>query len=118
MIFDGDCGFCRRSVRSFKSLTGEAVEYIPQQAPECRERFPELDPEALQRSVHVVEPNGKVTSGAEAVVRALATNPRWRWPAGVYARSRLAASVLEWGYAFVARHRMLFSRISRPFLRE
>jgi predicted DCC family thiol-disulfide oxidoreductase YuxK len=117
LIYDGDCGFCRGSVQRGASITGPAVEYLAQQARECRERFPELDPEALKESVHLVEPDGRVSRGAEAVFRALGVNPRWGWAVRAYERHPLLAGFLEWSYALVARHRTLFSWLTRPFLR-
>lgn len=118
LIFDGDCGFCRRTVRKGREITGDAIEYLSQQSPDCARRFPGLDREALRISVHLVEPDGTVTRGAHAILRALATNPRWQWAVRLYARQRWVARVMEAVYAWVARHREGVSRITRPFFRE
>lgn len=116
LIYDGDCGFCRRSVARAERLTGSRVEYLAQGAAECRTRFPSLPPEALRESVHLVEPGGRVSRGAEAVLRALATQERWGWALRSYERSRWLAAVLEWAYRRVARNRTFVSWITRPFL--
>jgi predicted DCC family thiol-disulfide oxidoreductase YuxK len=31
MLFDGDCGFCRRWIGKWKELTGDRVRYAPYQ---------------------------------------------------------------------------------------
>src|SRR5207302_7572875 len=82
MIFDGDCHFCSFWIGRWKCAIGEGVEYTPFQSPKVPARFPELPRERFQRSVHLVEPNGAVFTGAEAVFRSLAHNPRrrcWLW---------------------------------------
>lgn len=97
--------------------TGEAVEYLAQQAPECAARFPMLRAGDLAESVHLVEPGGRVTRGAEAVFRALAVNARRAWLARCYERRRWFARLSECAYGWVARHRVFMSRLTRPFLR-
>lgn len=116
LVFDGDCGFCRRSVALARRITGDRVEFLAQQVPACGQRFPQLDPRALAESVHWVGPTGEVTHGAEAVALTLAMNPRWRWPLWGYRRVPLVAPLAEAAYRFVARHRLFFSRVSRPFM--
>ncbi len=116
ILYDGDCGFCRRSVLMARRLTGGRVDFVASQSDECAARFPQIPRSALDESVHLVETDGRVTRGAEAVVRALATNPWWRAPAAIYKRSRLASAAMERAYGFVARHRHWFSRVTRPFL--
>jgi len=54
MLFDGECGFCRRWIARWKDLTGEAVEYIPYQDKSVEQRFPELMPERMAEAVHLV----------------------------------------------------------------
>lgn len=115
MIFDGECGFCRRSVVRIRRLTGGEVEFLAQQSPDCAARFPFLDPRRLAESVYLVEPGGRVSHGAEAVMRALAVGGRH--PGGQWAYERVPglAGVLEWGYRRVARNRPFFSWLTRPF---
>ena len=103
LIFDGDCGFCRRWIRRWKSETGEAVDYAPSQ--EAAARFPEIPPQAFARSVQLVLPSGEVLEGARAVFRALAETPRRRWPWAAYRRITGFAPAAEVAYRLVARHR-------------
>src|SRR5438094_452004 len=70
LIFDGDCGFCRRWVGRWKGLTGDTIEFAPSQ--EVASQFPQIPPKGFDESVWLVEPDGKVTGAAEAVFRSLA----------------------------------------------
>jgi predicted DCC family thiol-disulfide oxidoreductase YuxK len=111
LIFDGDCGFCRRWIERWKSETGDAVDYAPSQ--EVAGRFPEIPVEAFRRSVQLVLPTGEVREGAEAVLRALAEAPGRRWPLAFYRRVPGAAPVCELVYRLVAHHRGAASAVTR-----
>jgi hypothetical protein len=54
-----------------------------------------------------------VYAGAEAVFRALAENPAWRWPLRGYETFPPLARLAEWAYALVAGRRPLFSTLTR-----
>ncbi len=76
LVYDGECRFCCFWVRRWQSITGPHLEYRPFQDPQLALDFPELAQPRLEQAVHLVEVNGAVFSGAEAVFRALAVNPR------------------------------------------
>lgn len=111
LIYDGDCGFCLRWVGRWKRITGSAIDYLPFQDKAISQQFPKIPREALETAVHLIEPDGSVTSGAEASFRALAVNPRYarlpRW----YQGSRLFAKAAEAIYRLVARNRRLLSKL-------
>lgn len=113
LLFDGDCRFCTLWVRRWQQIIGERADYAPFQSADVATRFPELPTEQLAAAAHLIEPDGAVSRGAEAVFRALALNPRharWRrWYESSPAFSRLA----EAAYRFVAEHRTLFSALTR-----
>jgi predicted DCC family thiol-disulfide oxidoreductase YuxK len=44
---------------------------------------PFIEPEALDRAIHLVLPDGRVLVGADAVFAVLRQLPRWRWLAGM-----------------------------------
>jgi len=113
MLFDGECGFCRRWIARWKDLTGEAVEYIPYQDAAVETRFPELLPERMAEAVHLVMPSGHVYRGAEAVFRALAIPKGRHWTVWAYERRPGFAAISEFFYELVARHRMFFSWVTR-----
>ena len=107
MIYDGDCGFCRRWINRWQYATGERIEYLP--AHEAKERYPSISSDDLVRSVHLVEPLGEVSTGAHAVFRTLALGSRKRWPLWVYRHVPGIRFSCETTYSFVANHRRAFS---------
>ncbi len=115
LILDGDCGFCRRWVRSWLEWAGGRIEAIESQAPEVRANFPEIPADAFARSVQFIEVDGTVYDGAEAVFRSLAYAPEKRALLWMYDHVRGFDLVTEMGYRFVASQRMLFSRATRMF---
>ncbi len=103
MIFDGDCGFCQRSVERLRRITGDRIDYAPAQA--VGSQFPQIPPERFAHAVQLVEPDGRITQGAEAVFGAMACRWYWRWPRWLYAHVPGVATASEKVYAFIARHR-------------
>ena len=110
LVFDGDCGFCRLWIARWRRHTGDAVEYAPYQ--EVAARFPEVEVERFREAVHLHDPDGRWTHGAEAVFRALSYAPRdgaWlRLSQGVPG----FAVASEWLYRRVARNRPVFGRLT------
>ena len=108
LIWDGDCGFCRRSVQHLRLRLGDRVDFEPYQT--AHDRFPAIPLAAFRDAVHLVEPDGRVSRGAEAVFRALALGGR-ALPLAAYRRLPGLAGVSEWAYCLVAAHRALASRL-------
>ena len=113
MVYDGDCNFCSLCVHRWQHTTDGHLEYLSFQDPAVAARFPEVPRSEFETAVQLVETNGSVCGGAEAIFRALAYNPRKGWLLDWYLRSPVFARTSEWGYALVARHRTLFSRLAR-----
>ena len=110
MVFDGDCGFCRRWIARWRHATGDRIEYVPYQ--DATERFRDVAREDFAQAVHLIEPDGRVSHGAEAVFRALALGARRRFPLWLYDRVPLVAPVCEFCYRTVARRRGPADRIT------
>jgi predicted DCC family thiol-disulfide oxidoreductase YuxK len=111
LVYDGDCGICRYWVDYWQGLTGERVIYRPYQ--EAAVEFPVIPLEAFQHAIQLIEPDGKVYSGAAATYRVLRQVPgrgAWWW---LYAHAPGFAVASERSYAFVARRRGLLSRVSK-----
>ncbi len=111
VIYDADCDFCRFWIARWRNTTGERVDYISSQ--EVAERFSEIPHEHFQGAVQLVNPDGEVFCGAEAVFRAFAHGGRRRWVLGLYQRLPGFAPITEWFYGFIARHRRFFSALTR-----
>jgi len=105
LIFDGDCTFCRRWIARWQQVTGDRVDYLPAQDPQIAQRFPEIPAEAFTQSVQLVEPDGAVYSGAQAVFHA-------RGHGKLYDRVPGLAPVSEWAYRLVANNRRVFSALT------
>jgi predicted DCC family thiol-disulfide oxidoreductase YuxK len=111
VIYDGDCEFCRTWIARWQQRTGNAVDYEPSQ--EVASRFPEISAEAFSRSVQLVLPDGRVSSGAEAVARLLAL-PRgpgiFLW---IYRHVPGAGRASELAYRAIADHRDAAAALTR-----
>jgi predicted DCC family thiol-disulfide oxidoreductase YuxK len=107
LIYDGDCGFCRRWIERCRSLTGEAIEYVPFQ--DAAPRFPNITIEQFKQAVKLIEPDGRIFSGAEAVYRSLRGVRGCRWLTWAYAVVPGFAPASESVYRWIARHRGRFT---------
>lgn len=113
LIWDGECGFCERYVERWKAWTGERVNYEPYQT--AAVRYPHLTSEQFQRSAVLIEPDGRVSTGAQAVFRTVAHAPPFvkggvgNW---MYERIPGFAWIAERVYAFIAERRRFFSWLS------
>jgi len=109
LIYDGDCNFCKRWIARWQKLTGQRVIYRPFQ--EVENHFAEIPRSAFEASVQLIEPGGRILSGADAVFHTLEyARPKpkilsLRKLPGFMPLARLA-------YKSVARHRSFFSRFS------
>ena len=103
LIFDGDCGFCRRWILRWKSWTAGRVDYAPSQ--EVGPRFPEIPPETFRDAVVLVTPDGRWFEGAEAVFGSLALAPGGAWMLALYRGLPGFAPVTEFAYRLIARNR-------------
>jgi len=109
LLWDGDCGFCRRGVLwAERRDTDHAFQAFPYQQAPSPPMTPELR-EACAHAVHVITPEGEVLRAGRACLWVL---QRIGYP--VLARV-LAVPPLVWavelGYWLVARNRQLASRV-------
>ena len=113
LVYDDDCHFCRLWVDRGRQITGSAVDYLPSQHQDISRRFPEIPTQYYDRAVQLIDKDGRVYSGAEAVFRTLAANPNYDWPLRACQSVPALASITESAYNFVANHRPVFSRLTR-----
>jgi lipase maturation factor 1 len=111
LLYDGDCGFCRLVVARWRDAWAVRIEVMPAQSVGIR--FPEIPRDALARAVHLVTPDGRVASGAAAVLKTQALCGRWRPGWWLYRHAPGFAPVAEAGYRLVARHRGAMSLVTR-----
>ena len=110
LLFDGDCGFCRRWIARWKTTTRDLVDYAPFQ--EVGRQYPQITREQFESAVQLVLPDGAFHSGAEAVLRTLATVPGKRWLLWLYLWMPLFGRVARWSYRLIARHRGGFGTLT------
>lgn len=111
LVYEKRCGFCRRAMLRAKARTGSRVLYLPRETP-LVPRLLGVSQRAARQAVQLVETDGNVYQGAEAVFRTLGRAP------GLALITRIARlPVLRWGaelvYRWVSRHRPLAGRIDR-----
>lgn len=115
MIFDGDCRFCRRWIEQWQKWTGDRVEYLPYQELKG-DQFPEIPREKFSEAVYLIEVDGRISHGADAVFRSRCyrrSGPKNGWGWRLYQASPLFRKLSEWAYGVVARHRFFFSTLTR-----
>jgi predicted DCC family thiol-disulfide oxidoreductase YuxK len=110
LIFDGNCGFCRKWVDYGRQITGDRVRYAPSN--EVASEFPQIPPDAFARAVQVVLPDGEVLEGARAVFETLRYAPGLSWPAWMYQHVPGFAPTTEAAYRIIASHRPFFDRLT------
>jgi predicted DCC family thiol-disulfide oxidoreductase YuxK len=111
LVYDGDCAICRYWVRYWQGLTHERIVYRPYQ--EAAADFPAIPRQAFERAIQLIEPDGRVYSGAAATFRVLRQAPGravWWW---CYRKLPGFAAMSEWAYAYFARHRGLLERVTK-----
>jgi len=111
MLYDGDCGVCRAAVDRWREATGDRIEYAPYQ--EAAARFPQIDERQFRRAVHLVEADGRVSRGAEAVFRAMALCGRKRWLLWLYEHLPPARFASDKAYRWYAANRKPIALVRR-----
>ncbi|HEY6071103.1 MAG TPA: lipase maturation factor family protein, partial [Chthoniobacterales bacterium] len=111
LIWDGECHFCRRWIERWHEATGDQVDYKTSQ--DVADKFPEIPREQYQRSVVLIEPDGAVFTGAEAVFLSLRCRSSKRWLAWSYYHVPGFAPITEALYKFTAMNRRLASAMTR-----
>lgn len=107
LLYDGDCGFCLKWIRRWQRKSHGAVSFEPFQ--QALGRFPQVTREQCKESVRLIFPDGRVMSGAHAVLHALALGSRRIALLWMYEHIPGFARVSEAIYQWVAHHRKNFS---------
>ncbi|MCB9253101.1 MAG: lipase maturation factor family protein [Bdellovibrionaceae bacterium] len=110
LLFDGECGFCRRCVEWLRPQATE-VDYLAYQ--DRGERFSDVPEAECKAAVQFIDGSGVRTRGAAAIYEVCALIPGlalFRW---LYKKVPPFRGLSDWGYKWVASHRPLVSKISR-----
>lgn len=111
VLYDGECGFCTSSMRRWIIAGNGRLEFSAVQdgAGEAY-GFPSDRP---MGAVHLIEVDGRIRRGAEAVFRMMALcesfpgNVAW----SMYQRTTLFRILSNWGYRWVAERRAALSKM-------
>lgn len=103
LVYDGDCGFCKLWIARWQEETGEAIDYQPLQ--EAAARFPEAPRAEFERAVKLIEPDGVVRSGADAVFHSLGAGGGLAPSRWCYEHLPGFAALSEAVYRVIASHR-------------
>lgn len=115
IIFDGDCALCHFSVRWIrKNEIHDWFEYIPCQSEKRQQRYPDINHDDCMSAIHLVDIDGTVYVGAEALPVIMHGMRRWRWLSWVL-RFPLVRLMSPFVYHTIARHRQF---LSHGFQRE
>ncbi len=105
VLYDGGCGVCRDWSRRLAAWDGAGrIRRVPYQERATVAGLPELADADLDRALHVVLPDGRVTRGARAMIALLPWLPGGR-PLGWLAGIPGVATVADRVYDAVARRR-------------
>ena len=113
LVYDGDCGFCKLWIARWREITAGAVDY--EELQDAAVRFPEVPRAAFENAVKLIETDGRVFSGAEAVYRSLGKgggNGFGRW---AFEHVPGFAPFSNYAYAFIAGHRKLAHTVTSLF---
>ena len=94
-------------------MTGDAVKYASFQ--EIGQNYPEIPRERFEKAVQLIDTDGTVVGGAEAVFRSLGKKPKYKWMTWAYQKVPGFAGVTETAYRQVARNRQTASLFTRLF---
>jgi predicted DCC family thiol-disulfide oxidoreductase YuxK len=109
MIWDGECQFCRGWVNRWKQSMGKKIDFLTSE--EMGRHFWEISEDSYRKAVHLIERNGRVSRGAEAVFRAYSIGQGKSFFLSVYRRVPVFAWLSEWFYRLVATNRSFFSKV-------
>ena len=109
IIYDGDCGFCRRQIERIARWSQPGTfEYLPWQAPEAAERFPQLTNASLESGLRIITADGRTYVAGDALHQVARRMPGVRWIAWLYELPGLG-QLARFGYRLVAKNRHRFS---------
>ncbi|MFZ0588982.1 MAG: lipase maturation factor family protein [Bryobacteraceae bacterium] len=111
LIYDGRCGFCRLWLEYLQALLDGRLEWLASQ--DIGDRFPQIARDEFKKSVILVDSNGAVSRGPEAIFEALALSPRHAWWLAIYKGLPPFKSAAEFAYGIVARHRSAAFHLTR-----
>lgn len=105
LVYDAECAFCRAQIRRLRRWDRQgAFEYLPFQSPGLAARFPALTGAALDDGLRLIEIDGRIWVGPDAIYAIMRRLPGWRHGAWLY-RVPLIHGLARMAYRWMAKHR-------------
>ncbi len=105
VVYDGECPFCLKQVERMKRRdTAGAFEYAPRQSEGLEQRFPKLAEGDFNSGMRLVNRDGSIEVGADAVYQIARRLSGWKLVAWLY-RVPVLKSIFRSGYGLVAKYR-------------
>ncbi len=110
VIYDGECNFCRSQVARLRALDccGNRLSFLSLHDPRVAECCPNLSHEQLMEQMYVVNTDGQLFGGSDAV-RYLSRRLPLLWPAMPVLHLPGTAGLWRWAYHQVAKRRYKIS---------
>ena len=114
LLYDADCALCQATAAwlGFRVTPDDLRLMGLDDVSDDPDLAGRLEGRNLRSMLHLVHPDGRVSTGARAVLSAGRLVPRWRWLARAFDH-RLGHLVLEPVYRLIADHRRQMSRLLR-----
>lgn len=108
VFYDGQCPVCSREIDVYRRRAmAERLDYVDITAPDFRAEDYGLDPDEVQRALHVKLANGEVRRGVEGFRVIWRATPGMGWAASVAGWPGVK-QIMALGYRLFARNRHLF----------
>jgi predicted DCC family thiol-disulfide oxidoreductase YuxK len=110
LVYDGNCGFCRRGIAAVPRRDRSAqFIYLPRQTPGIEERYPQLGIGDFEKGMRLIEPDGTMHIGADAIYQIASRLPYFRRFSWLY-HLPVARCLTRRLYAWIAANRMKLSQ--------
>ena len=104
LVFDGECGFCRRLASKWREKTGEQIDFAPYN--EISDNYRHIPIEEFKKEIKLIYPEGRVYGGAAAAFKVIEqSDSPLRILSRIYNHTRAIDPIWEWFYKIVARNR-------------
>ncbi len=112
LVFDGECGFCRRLASKWHKKTGEQIDFTPYN--EISDNYRHTSIEEFKKEIKLIYPEGRVYGGAAAAFKVIEhSRSPLRALSWIYYHTRAFDPIWEWVYKIIARNRGLIRFVTR-----
>ena len=104
LVFDGECGFCRRLASRWYEKTGEQIDFASYN--EIADNFQQISIEEFKKEIKLIYPEGRVYGGAAAAFKVIEhSKSPLRALSWIYKHTSAFDPIWEWVYKVIARNR-------------